>query len=314
MRRTLLKPILSTQILIASCLAALAFALGQPASAQSCTGRLVKHAMGTSCVPKVPKRVVVLDTGELDSALALGVKPVGAVTPAGQPFQAYLGKLTEGIEVVGTIQQPSLEKILALRPDLILTSKLRHGQLYDQLSRIAPTVMAETVGVVWKENLLLAGEALGRSAQAKVLLAQYERRAGQLRNRLGGRGRLPTVSILRFTPGQIRSMNRANYIGTILADVGLPRPAFQSKDTFADYISLERLPDLDADYLFYATYGDPAQTDQAAVLSSPLWKGLKVVQKGRAIAVNDDVWFLAIGVLGANQVLGDLEKYLLAGK
>lgn len=311
MRRTLLGPTLCAQLLIASCLAALA--LGQPALAQPCAGRLVKHAMGTSCVPKVPKRVVVLDTGELDSALALGVKPVGAVTPPGQPFPTYLGKLTPGIEAVGTIQQPSLEKILALKPDLILSNKLRHGAIYEQLARIAPTVMAETVGVVWKENLLLAGEALGRSTQAKVLLAQYERRAGQLRDRLGGRGRLPTVSLLRFTPGQVRSMNRANYIGTILADVGLPRPAFQNKDTFADYISLERLPDLDADYLFYSTYGDPAQTDQAAVLASPLWKGLKAVQKGRAIAVNDDVWFLAIGVLGANRVLDDLERHLLAG-
>jgi len=42
------------------------------ALAQPCGGRLVKHAMGETCVPMVPQRVVVLDTGELDSALALG--------------------------------------------------------------------------------------------------------------------------------------------------------------------------------------------------------------------------------------------------
>jgi len=281
------------------------------ALAQPCNGRWVKHAMGESCVPKVPQRVVVLDTGELDSALALGVKPVGAVTSTpNQPFQRYLGNQTQGVEVVGTIAQPSLEKILTLRPDLILTNKLRHGAIYDQLSRIAPTVMAESVGVVWKENLLLAGEALGRSTQARVLLAQYERRAGQLRNRLGGRGRLPTVSILRFVPGQIRSMNKANFIGTILSDIGLPRPAFQNKDTFADYISLERLPDLDADYLFYSTFGDPLKTDLAAALASPLWGRLRAVQSKRAISVDDDTWFLAIGILGAHQVMDDLERFL----
>lgn len=281
------------------------------ALAQPCGGRLVKHAMGETCVPKVPQRVVVLDTGELDSALALGVKPVGAVTATpDQPFQRYLLGQTQGIEIVGTIAQPNLEKILSLRPDLILTNKLRHGAIYYQLSRIAPTVMAESVGVAWKENLLLAGEAFGRSTQARVSLAQYERRTALIRNRLGGRGRLPTVSILRFVPGQIRSMNKANFIGTILNDIGLPRPAFRNKDTFADYISLERLPDLDADYLFYSAFGEPAKTDQVAALASPLWGRLKAVQTKRAIAVDDDTWFLAIGIQGAHRVLDDIERFL----
>src|SRR5687768_2031480 len=55
----------------------------QPASvAEGCEPgfRPVEHAMGHSCVPEAPQRVVVLDTGELDSALAVGVKPVGAVS------------------------------------------------------------------------------------------------------------------------------------------------------------------------------------------------------------------------------------------
>ncbi|MEU8351340.1 iron-siderophore ABC transporter substrate-binding protein, partial [Streptomyces sp. NPDC048845] len=39
---------------------------------------VVKTAMGDVKVPDDPKRVVVLDTAELDSAITLGVKPVGA--------------------------------------------------------------------------------------------------------------------------------------------------------------------------------------------------------------------------------------------
>ncbi|ADD29173.1 ABC transporter substrate-binding protein [Meiothermus ruber] len=285
--------------------------LATTALGQTCQGRLIQHAMGETCVPKVAQRVVVLDTGELDSALALGVKPVGAVTAPGQPFQGYLLSLTEGIQSVGTIQQPNLEKILALKPDLILSNKLRHGQIYPQLSRIAPTVMAETVGVVWKENLLLVGEALGRSTQAKVLLAQYQRRVTQLRNRLGGRGHLPSVSMVRFVPGQIRLYCKANFIGTILADIGLPRPKSQDSDKFAEFISQERIADMDADYIFYAAYGDPNQTELNAVLNHPLWRRLSAVQRGRAIRVEDDHWYLGIGPLAASQVLDDLERFLL---
>jgi iron complex transport system substrate-binding protein len=97
---------------------------------------------------------------------------------------------------------------------------------------------------------------------------------------------------------------------TILQDIGLPRPAFQNKDTFADYISLERLPDLDADYLFYSAFGEPAKTDPMAALASLLWGRLKAVQSKRAIAVDDDTWFLAIGIQGAHRVLDDIERFL----
>lgn len=51
----------------------------------------VKTAMGDVKVPAHPQRVVVLDTGELDSALTLGVEPVGGTHSATEDgFPAYL--------------------------------------------------------------------------------------------------------------------------------------------------------------------------------------------------------------------------------
>lgn len=102
-----------------------------PADAGAAGARSVTHAMGTTEIIGNPERVVVLDTGELDSVLALGVTPVGAVTAdATGAFQSYLGDRTKGIEVVGTINEPNLEKIAALQPDLILSSKTRHEEIY----------------------------------------------------------------------------------------------------------------------------------------------------------------------------------------
>lgn len=67
---------------------------------------------------------------------------------------------------MGTIEQPNLEKIAALEPDLILSSKLCHEQIYEQLNEIAPTVFSETTGVTWKENFEVHAEALGRTEEA----------------------------------------------------------------------------------------------------------------------------------------------------
>jgi iron complex transport system substrate-binding protein len=62
--------------------------------------------------------------------------------------------------------------------------------------------------------------------------------------------------------------------------------------------------------VFTTAYGDPAQTDQAAVLGGPLWQRLPAVQSGDVHAVSDDVWMLGIGVTAANLVLDDLESTL----
>jgi len=270
--------------------------------------QLIEHAMGKTCVPEEPQRVVVLDTGELDSALALGVKPVGAVTAfANGEFLAYLD--TEGITPVGTIAEPNLEAILALQPDLILSSRLRHERLYDQLSKIAPTVFTETVGVVWKENLLKHGEALGKLSEAQALLDAYHERAKDLQEALGNE--LPEVSIVRFLPDEIRLYQKASFIGTVLEDVGLPRPPLQDVDDFAAVISDEAIPQMGGDVIFVTTYGPRGDTDYDRVAESPLWQNLKAVQEERVYFVPDDYWMLGIGIGAANLVLDDLEKYLL---
>ncbi|HEX8767461.1 MAG TPA: ABC transporter substrate-binding protein, partial [Jatrophihabitans sp.] len=128
--------------------------------------------MGSTEITGKPERVVVLDTGELDSVLALGVTPVGAVrADATTGLQSYLGERTQNVKMVGTINDPNLEEIAALQPDLILSNKVRHERLYDKLSDIAPTVFAEKVGAVWKDNFALAAEALGREEEGAAAMA-----------------------------------------------------------------------------------------------------------------------------------------------
>jgi iron complex transport system substrate-binding protein len=280
------------------------------ATAQAAGTRVVEHAMGSTDVPANPQRVVVLDTGELDSALALGVMPVGAVSafPDGR-LPGYLDGMTGGITVVGTIAEPNLEAILALEPDLILSSKLRHEEIYDELSAIAPTVFAETVGVVWKDNLRLNAQALGKEAEAEALFEAYEARLAELREALGQD--LPAVSVVRFLPGEVRIYRKASFIGTVLQDAGLPRPEVQDVEDFALYLSdMEGIPQMDGDVIFVTTYGEESEMAKADYLASPLWQQLEAVQEGAVYEVPDSYWMLGIGMLAANQVIDDLFDYL----
>jgi iron complex transport system substrate-binding protein len=285
-----------------------------PATEEEAPTRVVQHAMGETRVPADPQRVVVLDTGELDSATALGVVPVGGVTALPElPILEYLQDEARGMEIVGTIEEPDLEAVAALQPDLILSSKLRHEKIYDELSQIAPTVFTETVGVVWKQNFLLHAEALGKRSEAEAMLRSYEQRTADLGERLTEKfgGDKPSVSIVRFLPGETRIYLSESFIGTILEDVGLPRPPSQRKKDFALYPSEEQISQMGADLIFYTHYGPKGKTTLPQITSNPLWQRLEAVQQGRAYAVAEDHWMLGIGIQAANLVLDDLERLLL---
>lgn len=275
--------------------------------------RTIEHAMGTTEIPERPERVVVLDTGELDSVVALGITPVGAVrAPVEDGFLEYLSAETADTELVGEIRDLNLEAIVALDPDLILSSKNRHEDLYDQLSAIAPTVFTESVGVVWKENLLVHAEALGLEEQAEHLLADYETRAADVGDRLQAeRGELPTISMVRFLPDETRLYQKASFIGTILEDVGLPRPESQDVDEFAATISAELLEMADGDVILTTHYGPADETTMDELTSNSLWEQLGAVQAGEVYEVADDHWMLGIGIGAANLVLDDIEELLL---
>ena len=275
--------------------------------------RTVEHAAGSTEVTGTPERVVVLDTGELDAVLALGVTPVGAVrTGVSDELPAYIedaGVDPADIENVGTIAEPALEEIAALEPDLILSNSVRHADIYDQLSGIAPTVFAEAIGETWEDNLRLAGEALGRMDEAEQLLTEYEARAAEV-GALYGDPAATEVSMVRFLDGSaVRLYGEGSFIGDVLGDVGFARPEVQrTAETFVE-VSPEQIGQADGDLVFHASYGDEGRTAAGQITSGGLWQGLSAVQQGRAFEVSDDRWFLAIGPLGAGLVLDDLERF-----
>lgn len=269
--------------------------------------RTVKHAMGTAEVPVDPKRVVVLDTGELDDALALGVKPVGAVRiDVSQDFLSYLGDQTNGIEMVGSIAEPNLEAIAALKPDLILSSTVRHEAIYEQLNAIAPTVLAPDLGDTWKDNFRLYADALNKKQQAERMIADFEQRAAELGKTLPED---MTMGIVRFLPGQIRLYSDRSFHGTILTDMGVqvPEPA-RGEDTYLE-LSPEQVTKADSDVMYVSTYGPEKDTDKAAVTGGPLWKTLDAVKQGDVYTINDDL-LSGIGIQAAQQSLDQFERQL----
>ncbi|MFF4623962.1 ABC transporter substrate-binding protein [Nonomuraea jabiensis] len=279
--------------------------------------RTVKHAMGETVIPAQPKRVVALDQSFVDAVLTLETPVVGYTTyrSIDTELPAYLGTVAAqyGKEAtpVGTLEEPSLEKIIALKPDLIVSAKVRHENLYDKLSKIAPTVFSETTGAIWKENLRLMGQALGKESLADERIRTYEERAGKIGASIKAEskdGALPTISIVRFAgEPTVRLYVEKSYSGVVMKDIGFPRPEGQptEDDAIAVDVSQERITDLDADHIFVSTYPDPsAEGPKEKFVGNPLWGKLK----GDKHDVNDLTWMSAVGIQGAHAILDDVAK------
>ncbi|MFE6505514.1 ABC transporter substrate-binding protein [Kitasatospora sp. NPDC057738] len=271
--------------------------------------RTLRHAMGETVIPARPTRVVVLDTGELDNVVALGIQPVGVVhTDGSKSLPSYLKDKAGSPAAVGTINSLNLEAIAALKPDLILGSQLRAQDQYAQLSKIAPTVFSLRPGYPWKQNFLLNASAFGLEAEAKAQLDAYQAAAAAIGAKLGNKR--PTITPLRFMPGRTRLYAELSFIGTILTDVPLPQPRIEQVQELAVEVSPEQIDKADADWIFYGVYGSPSSTNQDAVLGGALWKTLGAVKSGQARPVSDETWFLGLGVMAANAVLADLKGFV----
>ncbi|MDT0329295.1 iron-siderophore ABC transporter substrate-binding protein [Nocardiopsis lambiniae] len=284
--------------------------------------RTVEHFLGSTEIPAAPERVLPLDAAYVDSTLALGGNVVGFTTFAEDvtSLPEYLvnsdwnvGTSDEAVPV-GLLWDLDPELVASTDPDLILSAQVRHGDGYEQFSEVAPTVMSETTGATWKENLVLTGAALDAEEEAGRLVTEFEERAAALGEAIveANGGEAPTVSVARFAGDAegVRLYTPKSYIGVILEDLGLePGPGVETEaEDIVTYHSQERLLDLDAEYIFVATYddggADGVQESKEEYMSAPLWSELE----GGITEVNDEYWISGVGLIAAHAVLDDVAE------
>lgn len=273
--------------------------------------RVIQHAMGTTEVEGTPANVVTLFQGATDAALALGVKPVGAVESwIEQPWYHYIRDKMEGVTNLGSENQPNLEEIVSLQPDLIIASKTRHEGIYAQLSAIAPTVMTEEVHL-WKDTLSLSAEALNKKDEEEKFLAEWSKKVADFKEKMGDHLQLE-VGIVDFRPDHARIVY-TGFSALVLDELGIARPTSQKGEEWGIKLtSKENIPQMDADIIFdqTSTSRDDGRLDlRKEWTGHPLWKNLRAVKNNRVYEVDTAVWNNGSGPLAAMEMVEDLYEF-----
>ena len=284
----------------------------QSGNSASETVKGVKHAFGETEVPANPTQIIVWGYAIIDAVIAHGMQPIGV--PNGVvDWMSYFSLDKEAVAEIGDTGQPNLEKIAALQPDLILTSKNRVRDAYPLLAQIAPTIVFDIENnAEWRELTRLCGEALGKPSATAKLSAAYEAKLQAVRSKFSQNSKQPRISVIYIYPGRTGAMGTETFAGSVLADAGIARPPSQDQAQGPQNLSLESLNLLDGDVIFVIApqsdteVAQESQVEIERVKAHPLWSQLKAVQTNQVYEVGS---YWAIGsYIAANLILDDLLK------
>lgn len=271
----------------------------------------VANAFGETCLPAPAQRIVTLYQGATDTAVALGITPVGVVDSwLEKPMYRYLRDALDGVEHVGLETQPNLEKVAWLDPDLIVATHFRHERVRPLLEKIAPTIATDSV-FDFKATLTMMAEATGRQTRAHRLLRDWDDRVADFRCKIAeklGDAWPQKAAVIRFKSDHVRIYS-TGFAGSILDELGFTQP-----DTLHDrgwgmkLTSEENIPVMNADVIFVLLEpNDPAiARNYRHWTSHPLWARLDAVGNDRVFEVDAVDWIMGGGILAANAMLDDL--------
>ncbi|MGQ0773130.1 MAG: iron-siderophore ABC transporter substrate-binding protein [Pseudonocardiales bacterium] len=240
----------------------------------------ISHKYGSTEIPKVPERVIAVGLTEQDTLLALGVTPVATREWFGEQPGAlwpWARDQAGGATPDVLAYELNYEKIVALRPDLILAVSWGiTEEEYPKLSQIAPTVAQSydfvDGGTPWQDQTRIIGRALGQEQRAQELVTAVETRFAESRRAYPQFPGATAVAAYDFGDRQLGIYGPQDPRARILTSLGFevpPRVVELVGNEFYATISTEQLELLEADVLVWIVYTEAGPACSPAVARPP---------------------------------------------
>lgn len=284
----------------------------------------VKHALGEETFTETPKRIVVLEWTLAEDLLALGIQPAGVADIKGYQNWVQAGPdFAAEVVDVGTRQEPNLEAIAALQPDLILTVDFRAATYYDQLKGIAPTI---AFGSEFEENVKspytymvntfnTIAQITGKTAEAEAVMAKLEESFGKAKQKLKDAGKEGASFVITQAwsdqnAAVMRLFTDNSMAVELLQNIGLDN-AYEPESFQANgfsTVSVEALAKVQDANFFYVVQ-DTDNVFEKQLKDNAVWTGLNFVKENRTYSLGGDTWFFG-GPLSAEIIVNKAVELL----
>ncbi|WP_145318190.1 iron-hydroxamate ABC transporter substrate-binding protein [Paenibacillus xylanexedens] len=278
------------------------------------TERKLTDAMGHEVtIPANPERVIASYLE--DHLVTLGVKPVAQWSVA-NGIQEYLQKDLNGIP--GIASDLPFEAMASFSPDLIImgSESTVEGEKYEQYNKIAPTyVLGDEVNKDSRQALLKIGEILNKSDVAQKALDDYDAKAKEIKEKVSAvtGGTKSAAALWLFNNKFYVVSNNVSSGEVMYNELGLAEPnvvkeaSAKATGNWSE-ISLEKIAEMDADYLFLVNSDKGAGSE---ALQDAVWQSIPAVKNGNLFEFTRSSSWLYSGVQANLQIMEDIQSSIV---
>lgn len=273
-----------------------------------------KHEMGSVELKAIPNKVVALDWVLTEQLLALGITPAGIADVKGYQSWVVEPTLPNDVVSVGSRQEPNLELLAQMKPDLILMSNSL-SPAYEKLNSIAPTMVMSVYTDSHqpienaKSQLRSLGKVLHRSAQAEQVITQFDETLQENKQKIEQFSQVSKTPInpllfIRFIGEKhIRIHGGNSLAGETIQRMGLTNAwSKQGNNWGFSSATIQQLASLQRSGVFY--FGPLTEDDKAVLQHNPIWQVMAFVREQRVHAL-PPVWTFG-GLLAAQRLSNEV--------
>jgi ferric hydroxamate transport system substrate-binding protein len=265
------------------------------------------------------KRVVALEWGETEVVASLGVMPVGVADSAGYKIWDTVAPLDDSVKDVGKRNEPSVDAIVALNPDVVVMAAERDSPLVPQLEKYVPVVVTKSSDASrnfdrLREDVKMIAQTVGKTAEGDKLLSEMDAKLAEGKKALQGKAGNPFVMVDGWLEGStvsIRPFGKGSLVSDTAEQLGLKNAWSGQVDPqwglgATDIEGLTALTDPNTVLFYIASEEDVFTTSLA---QNPVWQRLPFVVSKKVYKLQSGTWMFG-GPKSVGQIADQIKKAL----
>ena len=274
---------------------------------------VINHELGTTILEETPENIAVLELSFLDSLYNFDIDPI-AIADDNDPKK--VSDVTEGELVdytsVGKRMEPSLEELSMMDLDLIIADVSRHSEIYEDLNKIAPTIVLKSIDSSYeeyKENFKTIAKAVGKENEATEKVEEIKEFLSEVSKLSQEVVEGKTVLTVSPKNDAYTAHTSSSFVGQVLEKAGFVN-AVQSEE-FEQSLSLEQLVEINPDIIIYMR-DDKDKTIYSQWKDTELYNSLDAVKNDQVFTtVARGPWTQYRGFISVKTIVNEVEGWLL---
>ncbi|MEW6201903.1 MAG: cobalamin-binding protein [bacterium] len=247
---------------------------------------ILLHCLPSAAAQKFPHRIISLAPNMTEIIFFLGFEKhlIGVTNSCDYPKEA------EKIEKIGDYANPNIEKIVSLKPDLILTSNFRTHPAFERMKQLRLPIYdfapADMEGVI--ADIEEIGRMLGAHKLAQKRAGGLKKRVESIKRKHARQKEKPRVFVEVWydpimTVGSrsfVSDMLKISGAQNIFSDIKIEYPKVSAESVIA------RNPEI-----IVLAYMTQPQNEESIILNRPGWHAISAVRERRVYAdINPDLF------------------------